>query len=113
MDAPLVEVAERFGPAVPEGEGCEAFGGVGEPEQLGEPERSVGVGDVAETPPAPIAASCWSSPTSRTLPPHSTMYCTAASREMVSAIPASSITTRVDGPMLRPSRAGRAGRGTR
>ena len=45
----LVEVeAERFGPAVAEGEGCGAFGGVGEPVQLGEPDRSVGVGDVAE-----------------------------------------------------------------
>ena len=49
MDASLVEVeAERFGPAVAEGEGGGAFGGVGEPEQLGEPERAVGVGDVAE-----------------------------------------------------------------
>ena len=47
--ASLVEVeAERFGSAVAEGEGCEAFGGVGEPVQLGEPDRSVGVGDVAE-----------------------------------------------------------------
>ena len=45
----LVEVeAERFGSAVAEGEGCGAFGGVGEPVQLGEPDRSVGVGDVAE-----------------------------------------------------------------
>jgi hypothetical protein len=51
MDSSLVEVeAERFGPAVAEGEGCEAFGGVGEPEQLGEPDHSVGVGDVAEHP---------------------------------------------------------------
>jgi hypothetical protein len=51
MDALLVEVeAERFGPAVAEGEGCEAFGGVGKPVQLGEPEGSVGVGDVAEHP---------------------------------------------------------------
>ena len=49
MDSSLVEVeAERFGPAIAEGEGCEAFGGVGEPVQLGEPDRSVGVGDVAE-----------------------------------------------------------------
>ena len=49
MDSSLVEVeAERFGPAVAEGEGGGAFGGVGEPVQLGEPERSVGVGDVAE-----------------------------------------------------------------
>jgi len=49
VDATLVEVeAERFGSAVAEGEGCEAFGGVGEPVQLGEPGCSVGVGDVAE-----------------------------------------------------------------
>ena len=49
MDSSLVEVeAERFGPAVAEGEGGGAFGGVGEPVQFGEPERSVGVGDVAE-----------------------------------------------------------------
>ena len=45
----LVEVeAERFGSAVAEGEGGGAFGGVGEPVQLGEPDGSVGVGDVAE-----------------------------------------------------------------
>jgi hypothetical protein len=49
MDALLVEVeAEGFGPAVAEGEGGGAFGGVGEPVQLGEPDGSVGVGDVAE-----------------------------------------------------------------
>ena len=49
VDASLVEVeAERFGPAVAEGEGCSAFGGVGEPVQFGEPDGSVGVGDVAE-----------------------------------------------------------------
>src|SRR5215207_5330428 len=49
MDSSLVEVeAERLGSAVAEGEGCGAFGWVGEPVQFGEPERSVGVGDVAE-----------------------------------------------------------------
>jgi hypothetical protein len=49
MDALLVEVeAERFGPAVAEGEGCGAFGWVGEPVEFGEPDHSVGVGDVAE-----------------------------------------------------------------
>src|SRR5674476_1387910 len=51
------------------------------------------------TPPAPIAASCWSSPMSRTLPPRPTTNSTAASRERVSAIPASSITTSVEGPI--------------
>ena len=51
MDPSLVEVeAERFGPAVAEGEGCSAFGGVGEAEQLSQPDGSVGVGDVAEDP---------------------------------------------------------------
>ena len=49
MDSSLVEVeAERFGSAVAEGDGCGAFGGVAEPVQLCEPDRSVGVGDVAE-----------------------------------------------------------------
>ena len=51
------------------------------------------------TPPAPIAASCWSSPISRTLPPRSMTNWTAVSRVRVSAMPASSITTRVVGPM--------------
>jgi hypothetical protein len=51
MHSSLVEVeAERFGPAVAEGEGGGAFGGVGEPVQLSKPDRSVGVGDVAEHP---------------------------------------------------------------
>ena len=49
MNPAVVEVeAERLGSAVAEGEGCGGFGGVGEPVQLGEPERAVGVGDVAE-----------------------------------------------------------------
>jgi hypothetical protein len=51
MDSSLVEVeAERFGLPVAEGEGSGAFAGVGEPVQLGEPERSVGVGDIAKDP---------------------------------------------------------------
>ena len=49
MDPLLVEVeAERFGSAVAEGEGGGGFGGVGEPVQLGEPDRAVGGLDVAE-----------------------------------------------------------------
>ena len=45
----LVEVEpERLGPAVAQGQGGGAFGGVGEPEQLGQPERAVGGGDVAQ-----------------------------------------------------------------
>ena len=51
------------------------------------------------TPPAPIAASCRSSPIRRTLPPRSVMKSTAAARSGVSAMPASSMTTRVFGSM--------------
>ena len=51
------------------------------------------------TPPAPIAASCWSSPTRRTDPPLPVTKSATAARERVSAIPASSMTTRVSGPM--------------
>ena len=100
VDAVLVEVeAERFGSAVAEGEGGGGFGRIGEPEEFGEPDRAVLVWMSRRTPPAPIAASCWSSPTSRTLPPRPTMNWTAVSRVRVSAIPASSITTNVDGPI--------------
>ena len=56
-------------------------------------------------PPAPTAASCWSSPTSRTLPPRSRTWPTARSRSRVSAMPASSMTTSVRGPIgTAPSR---------
>ena len=59
MDASPVKVeAERFGSAVTEGEAGGGFGGVGEPVQLGEPERAVAGWMSRSTPPAPIAASC-------------------------------------------------------
>ena len=69
MDAVVVEVEpERLGFAVAQGEGGGCFGGVGEPEQLGRGAARRGcVAMSRRTPPAPIAASCWSSPTSRTL----------------------------------------------
>jgi hypothetical protein len=42
VDPSPVEVeAERFGSAVPEGEGSGGLGRVGEPAQLGEPDRAV------------------------------------------------------------------------
>ena len=49
VDASPVEVeAERFGSAVAEGEGGGGFGRVGEPVQLGQPDRAVAGLDVAE-----------------------------------------------------------------
>ena len=74
VDPVVVEVEpERLGLAVAEGEGGGGFGRIGEPQQLGEPDRPVVASMSRRTPPAPIAASCWSSPISRTLPPRSTM----------------------------------------
>jgi hypothetical protein len=51
VDALPVKVeAERFGLAVTQGEGGSGFGGVGEPVQLGEPDRAITGLDVAEHP---------------------------------------------------------------
>ena len=51
------------------------------------------------TPPAPTDDSCWSSPMRRTEPPRAMTKSTTLSRLRVSAIPASSMTTRLAGPM--------------
>ena len=49
VDAVVVEVEpERLGAPVAQGEGGGAFGGVGEPDQLGQVQRAVGGGDVAQ-----------------------------------------------------------------
>ena len=49
VDAVVVEVEpEGFGASVAQGEGGGALGGVGEPHQLGQVQRAVGVGDVAQ-----------------------------------------------------------------
>ena len=88
MDSSLVEVeAERLGPAVAEGE-------MRKP-SAGSVNRCSSVSRTApwvwamsrSTPPAPIAASCWSSPTSRTLPPRPTMKVDGGVEGWVSAIP--------------------------
>ena len=50
-------------------------------------------------PPAPIAASCWVSPINRTDAPRSTAHAHTWARLNVSAIPASSITSRLSGPI--------------
>ena len=59
VDASPVQVeAERFGSAVAEGEGGGGLGRVGEPVQLGQPDRAMAGLMSRSTPPAPIAASC-------------------------------------------------------
>ena len=51
VDASPVQVdAERFGSAVPEGDGSGGFGRVGEPVQLAEPDRATAGFDVAQHP---------------------------------------------------------------
>ncbi len=51
------------------------------------------------TPPAATAVSCCGSPTSRTLPPRPRTYSVARANSTVPAMPASSTTTNVPGPM--------------
>ena len=49
VDPAVVEVEpERLGAPVAQGEGGGSFGGVGEPHQLGQVQRAVGGGDVAQ-----------------------------------------------------------------
>ena len=106
MDAVVVEVEpERLGLPVAQREGGGAFGGVGEPEQLGQVQRAVGGGDVAQDAAGADRGELLVVADQPDLPPRAVTKSTAASRERVSAIPASSMTTRVRGPIgARPSR---------
>src|SRR5829696_8437468 len=56
-------------------------------------------------PPAPMAPSCWSSPTRHTLPPCRRVWPMTVSRVGVSAIPASSMSSKVRGP-ISPAQSG-------
>ena len=58
----------------------------------------MGVGDVAEDAAGADRGELLTSPTSRTLAPRFMANCTVASRDKVSAMPASSMITSVDGP---------------
>jgi hypothetical protein len=78
---------------------------VGEPHYLGEGDRAVHGGQVAQHAAGADRGELLVVPISRTDPPRSMTYEMAAARSMVPAIPASSITTRVSGP-IRPIRSG-------
>jgi hypothetical protein len=70
VDPVAVEVEpERLGEAFAQGQGGGAFGGVGEAHQLAQVQAPWVAWMSRSTPPAPIAASCWSSPMRRTEPP--------------------------------------------
>ena len=99
VDAIVIEVeVERCRFAVAEGEGCCCFGGVSEAVQLGEAESAVGVCDVAEDTAGADRGELLIITNKPDACTASQANCTAVSRVRVSAIPASSMITRVDGP---------------
>ena len=107
VDPVVVEVEpERLGVPVAQGQGGGGFDGVGEPHQLGQVQRAVGGGDVPQDAAGADRGELLVVPDQPDLPPRAVTKATAVSRERVSAIPASSIMTKV----VARSRAAQSGR---